>query len=203
MAAQKKASRARSKIVPDELNRGTLATSEVAAMAAPYNPRRMPESELQSLRRSIRLFGFVEPVVVNRRSQRIVGGHQRVIAAAAEGVESVPVVWVDLDSPSELQLNLALNRIGGEWDEDKLRNVLAELDEFGADLALTGFDDAEIAGLLADQAAAEAAEDGGESEGVPGVGPVAPEPNECPKCGFQWSGPPTRAEREERRETVN
>ncbi len=118
-------------------------------MPAPYNPRRISDHDLAALQRSIRFFGTVEPIVCNRRSNRIIGGHQRVRAAQAEGLEEFPVVWVDLDEPSEKQLNLALNRISGDWDDEKLRAVLAELNAEGADLALTGFDDTELENLLA------------------------------------------------------
>lgn len=117
-------------------------------MGAVYNPRKINDHDLEALRRSIRFFGTVEPVVVNARTQRIVGGHQRVKAAAAEGVTEFPVVWVDLDEPAEKQLNLALNRISGQWDDAKLRALLQDLDAIGADLDLTGFDDKELARLL-------------------------------------------------------
>ena len=125
-----------------------LKTEDLASMAAPYNPRRISEHDLEALRRSLRFFGTVEPVVVNRRSGRIVGGHQRVVAAQAEAIETLPVVYVDLDDPSERQLNLALNRIRGEFDPGKLAAVLADLQTAGADLGLSGFTDAEIAAMV-------------------------------------------------------
>ncbi|HEX9235301.1 MAG TPA: site-specific DNA-methyltransferase [Actinomycetota bacterium] len=125
-----------------------LKTDILAGMAAPYNPRRMSEEDLASLRRSLKYFGVVEPVVVNRRTGRIVGGHQRVKAAEAEGIETLPVVHVDLDEPSEKQLNLALNRISGEFDLDRLAAVLADLEAAGADMGLTGFSAAEIEELV-------------------------------------------------------
>ena len=125
-----------------------VPTRELATMAAPYNPRTIEDHDLEALRRSLRYFGTVEPIVVNKRSDRIVGGHQRVKAALAEEIESLPVVYVDLDEPSEKQLNLALNRIHGEWDADKLEEVLRELETLGADLELTGFTQAEIDELL-------------------------------------------------------
>lgn len=125
-----------------------IATAELARMAAPYNPRMIQDHDLEALRKSLKFFGTVEPVVVNRRSGHIVGGHQRVKAAEAEGIDSLPVVWVDLDEPSEKQLNLALNKISGEWDLDKLAAVLADLDAAGADLGLTGFTEAELEELL-------------------------------------------------------
>src|SRR5262249_31261231 len=121
---------------------------ELASMAAPYNPRRISDQDLEPLRRSVSFFGTAEPVVVNRRSGRIVGGHQRVRAAEDEGLPSLPVVYVDLDDPSEKQLNIALNRISGEWDPEKLEAVLAELEAGGADMALTGFTSEELEQLI-------------------------------------------------------
>jgi DNA modification methylase len=125
-----------------------VPTRELATMAAPYNPRTIEDHDLEALRRSLRYFGTVEPIVVNKRSDRIVGGHQRVKAALAEEIETLPVVYVDLDDPSEKQLNLALNRIHGEWDAEKLEAVLRELETMGADLDLTGFTQLELDELL-------------------------------------------------------
>ena len=82
-------------------------TTELAAMAAPYNPRKISDHDLEALRRSLRFFGTVEPIVVNKRFNRVVGGHQRVKAAEAEGIEQLPVVHVDLDEPSEKQLKVS------------------------------------------------------------------------------------------------
>ena len=117
-------------------------------MAAPYNPRKISVHDLSALRRSMRTFGVVEPVVVNRRTSRIVGGHQRVRAAQAEKLASLPVAYVDLDETAERQLNLALNRIHGEWDDERLEALLEELRAGGADLALTGFENEELARLI-------------------------------------------------------
>ncbi len=109
------------------MNVEQIPTSELARMVAPYNPRTISDRDLVALGRSMTTFGVVEPVVVNRRTGRIVGGHQRVKAAEAEGIEALPVVYVDLDDPSEKQLNLALNRISGEFVVDKLGELLADL----------------------------------------------------------------------------
>jgi hypothetical protein len=123
-------------------------TSDLSAMAAPYNPRTMPDREMSALRRSLRTWGLVEPVVVNTRTKRIVGGHQRVVAAGLEGIPQVPVTYVDLDEISERQLNLALNRIHGQWDEDLLAQLLNEIGSGGGDLTITGFDGSEIEAFL-------------------------------------------------------
>jgi DNA modification methylase len=113
-------------------------------MGAPYNPRTIGDHDLAALRRSLRQWGAVEPVVVNSRTKRVVGGHQRIKAAELEGITTLPVVYVDLDDASERQLNLALNRISGEWHEGQLGTMIAELQRAGADLAMTGFTDVEI-----------------------------------------------------------
>jgi hypothetical protein len=114
-------------------------------MAASYNPRKIKPSELEKLKRSLAEFGFVQPVVVNRRTSTIVGGHQRVKAAQALGLESIPVVYVELDEARERALNLGLNRISGEWEEGALAEVLEGLQvDPNIDVALTGFDPPEI-----------------------------------------------------------
>src|ERR1035437_9802596 len=131
----------------DPLNSESVPVTKLLGMGAPYNPRRIDADQLAALGRSLRTFGAVEPVVANRRSGRIVGGHQRVRAAEAEGIETLPVVWVDLDETGEKQINLALNRIAGEWDEPALAALLEELG--AAALDLTGFDSTEVDELIA------------------------------------------------------
>jgi hypothetical protein len=125
-----------------------MPVAELLEMAAPYNPRKISESELGLLRQSLREFGLVQPVIVNAQTGNIVGGHQRVLAAQMELISDLDVVWVDLDPTREKQLNLALNKISGEWDDEKLRDVLLALDEEGAGLGLTGFEDAELERIM-------------------------------------------------------
>ena len=130
-----------------------VETAQLVTMGANFNPRVMPEIEMANLRASLRQWGPVQPVVVNQRTRRIVGGHQRVLAAQAEGIAQMPVHYVDLDELSEKQLNLALNRISGEWDNDLLGKLLNEIGSGGGDLTLTGFDGKEVDRLLAALAA--------------------------------------------------
>ncbi len=125
-----------------------LSVTRLARMSAGYNPRTMTPPDLAALRRSMREFGTVEPIICNRRTDRIVGGHQRVRAAQAEGMDRLPVVWVDLDEAGERTLNLALNRIVGRFEEGALADVLRELRELGGDLGLSGFTEGELADLL-------------------------------------------------------
>jgi len=119
---------------------------------APYNPRkdlRPGDPEYEALRRSIGHWGLVEPLVWNERTGNLVGGHQRLKVLIEQGVQEVEVSVVDLDPEDEKALNLALNKIQGDWDEDKLGGVLEELDRYGYDLDLTGFSEHEVEELIA------------------------------------------------------
>ena len=115
----------------------------------PANPRRISDAELDSLTRSIRQFGFVDPVIARLDDKSVIGGHQRLLAARRLGLASVPVILVDLPAEQARLLNLALNRISGSWDEELLARLLSELDAAPeVDLSLSGFDDDEVAKLL-------------------------------------------------------
>lgn len=120
--------------------------------AATYNPRvdlQPGDPEYEKLRRSIEQYGYVEPIVWNERTGNMVGGHQRYKILKARGDTEVAVSVVDLDPEQERLLNLALNKISGRWDEDALARLLSELQEAGADVELTGFDQDEIGDLIA------------------------------------------------------
>lgn len=103
--------------------------------------------EYENLRRSINTYGMLIPVVWNERTGRVVGGHQRLTVLENEGETEVDVSVVDLDETQEKQLNVALNKVEGGWDEEKLAELLAEL---GDDATLTGFTQAEIDSLTND-----------------------------------------------------
>ncbi len=115
----------------------------------PVNPRRIYESELESLTRSIKEFGFVQPVLARREDYTVIGGHQRILAARRLGMETVPVLFLDLTREEGRLLNLALNRISGDWDQALLGRLLADLESVpDIDISLSGFADHEIAKLL-------------------------------------------------------
>lgn len=163
-----------------------VPVSELTTMRAPYNPRRITERELEKLGKSMIEFGVVEAVVANKRTRHVVGGHQRVTAAELVGIEALPVCWVDLDLTREKQLNLALNRISGTWDEALLSSVLKEIEADGGDLSLTGFDVDEVDRYLAanfgtPEPAIPPDEFRSFDEGIDVE-------HTCPKCGYQWSG---------------
>jgi hypothetical protein len=114
----------------------------------PANPRQIDEDELEALTRSIRHYGFVQPIVATRDGT-VVAGHQRLIAARRLGYKTVPVIFVDVPIAEARNLGLALNKIGGSWDEQLLARLLAELqDTPGLDLSLSGFGEDEITTLL-------------------------------------------------------
>ena len=117
---------------------------------ADYNPRKIDDHQLDALKRSLDRWGLVEPVVMNKRTGRIVGGHQRVKAALALAVPEVPTVWVDIDEEGEKALNIALNQISGEWEEDKLAALLDELEAKGQSLEELGFKQDRLDDLLAE-----------------------------------------------------
>jgi DNA modification methylase len=115
----------------------------------PANPRRIGDAELEALTRSIQEFGLVDPIIARREDGTVIGGHQRLLAARRLGYKTVPVVYVDLSPEKAHLLNLALNRISGDWDKELLARLLADLDSTpNIDISLTGFDDDEIAKLL-------------------------------------------------------
>jgi len=81
----------------------------------PANPRRISDEELESLTRSIREFGLIDPIIARREDKVVIGGQQRLLAARKLGMKQVPVVLVDLSEDQAHLLNLALNRISGSW----------------------------------------------------------------------------------------
>lgn len=118
---------------------------------APYNPRidlKPGDPAYEKLKRSIETFGYVEPIIFNERSEMVVGGHQRLSVLRDMGVTEVECVIVDLNDNDEKALNVALNKISGEWDMDKLTDLLANLEVSEYDETLTGFDFFEIEAML-------------------------------------------------------
>ncbi|EGO9490762.1 TPA: site-specific DNA-methyltransferase [Enterococcus faecalis] len=112
---------------------------------AEYNPRvelKPGMEEYEKLKQSILEFGFVDPPIFNKRTGNLVGGHQRVTVAKDLGIGEIEVSIVDLPIEKEKALNIALNKISGQWDEDKLALLLNELDE--NELNISGFTDKEI-----------------------------------------------------------
>ena len=121
---------------------------------ADYNPRKdlkPGDSEYDKLKRSIEQFGYVEPVIWNKTTGRVVGGHQRLKILIDMGIAEVECVVVEMDADKEKALNIALNKISGEWDKEKLALLIADLQGAEFDVSLTGFDPAELDDLFKDK----------------------------------------------------
>lgn len=119
--------------------------------AANYNPRKdlkPGDTEYEKLKKSIKEFGYVEPVIWNKQTETVVGGHQRLKILIELGHTEIDCVVVDLDKDKEKALNIALNKISGSWDDILLSNLLQDLERSGYDVTMTGFDLAEIKELF-------------------------------------------------------
>lgn len=115
---------------------------------APYNPRKdlkPTDPEYEKLKRSIEEFGYVDPLVWNKRTGNLVGGHQRFKILVEKGLKEIEVSVVDLDETKEKALNIALNKISGDWETTKLTELLQELQaSHEIDFELTGFSEEEF-----------------------------------------------------------
>ena len=136
---------------------------------ADYNPRLISESETNKLKNSLSTFGLVDPIVINLKNNHIIGGHQRFDVLIDQHLEDNTIFeelnlirlgdigWVFTDTDLKIEsedhekaLNLALNKISGDWDYDKLTTLFSDLQMSDLDVELTGFDDTEIEVLLDD-----------------------------------------------------
>ena len=118
----------------------------------PYvnNARTHSPEQINKLRASLREFGFINPVIIDREFG-IIAGHGRVMAAREEGIAEVPCVFVDhLTEAQKKAYILADNRMAMDagWDEELLRVEIEALQGADFDVGLTGFDDKEIADLF-------------------------------------------------------
>lgn len=118
---------------------------------APYNPRKISNSNRARLRESIKTHGLVGGIVWNERTKNLVGGHQRLsqvdeLEKAKKGDYLIEVDVVDLDDMKERALNIILNNpsVSGEWDMDLLQGVLEDLSEGGVQFEEAGFSENDL-----------------------------------------------------------
>ena len=119
---------------------------------AEYNPRKNltpDDEEYKKIKKSIIEFGYVAPLIVNK-DMTVIGGHQRLKVLKELGYTEIECNMVDLDKNKEKALNIALNKITGEWDDDKLEELLSELKDTDIDLDITGFSFDEVDNILKD-----------------------------------------------------
>lgn len=119
----------------------------------PYvnNARTHSPAQVMKLRSSLREFGFINPVIIDR-DLNVIAGHGRIMAAKEEGIKEIPCVFVDYLSEAQKKAYiLADNRMGMDagWDEELLKIEIEALQAEAFDIGLTGFDDKEIADLFA------------------------------------------------------
>lgn len=149
----------RAKLNLQEMNLADLHPAE-------YNPRvelKPGDPEYERIKRSIETFTYVDPIIVNRDGT-IIGGHQRYNVLLDLGYETADVVVVDKTKDEEKALNIALNKISGEWDEEKLYELLIELDLSDIDVQLSGFTLNELDDLRVKFDIEEAQDDGFDEE---------------------------------------
>lgn len=162
-----------------------------AIKPAKYNPRvdlQPGDPEYEKIKRSIKEFGFVEPLVWNEHNGVLIGGHQRLKVLVELGHDDVDVSVVNIKDPlREKALNVALNKISGDWDEEKLDVLFRELSDKGFDVLLTGFSDEEIKKLTEGIAPPDAFDQYDKNIETH---------YQCPKCKYEWSGQPRPKESE-------
>lgn len=152
---------------------------------ADYNPRmdlQPGDPEYENLKQSIQRFGHVQPIVWNENTGHIVGGHQSLkVLRDLGGVEEVECVVVHMGEAEEKALNIALNKISGRWDMDKLSEIMEELVAEGMEV-FTGFDEKEVEKLI------EEAESIVFSEPEINVNNYDEDSfkHKCPRCGFLY-----------------
>ena len=111
---------------------------------APYNPRvdlKPSDVEYQHIKNSIENFGYLDPIVWNKRTGNIVSGHQRFKILKEQGVKEIQCVVVDFDIEKEKACNLAMNKAQGLWDFEKMDALLLELKDSSFDLTDFGFEE--------------------------------------------------------------
>lgn len=108
---------------------------------AGYNPRKISDFDFENLKRNIKEFGLVVPLLVNQ-DFTLIAGHQRYEALKQLGIASAQCIVVDLSKDREKLLNISLNRISGEWDYDLLDSLIKGIDK--GDLSSSGFTESEL-----------------------------------------------------------
>lgn len=128
---------------------------------ASYNPRKKlkpGDAEYEKIKNSITEFGYVDPIIVNS-DMTIIGGHQRWSVLKALGYDEVDCVVIEIDKTKEKALNIALNKVTGEWNKELLADLIKDLQSLDYDVSMTGFEPPEIDELFNDVHSKETKED--------------------------------------------
>lgn len=119
---------------------------------AKYNPRKdlkPGDKEYEKIKNSITEFGYVDPIIINS-DNTIIGGHQRLKVLRGLGYTEVDCVVIEIDKTKEKALNIALNKISGEWNVELLKDLIDDLKESNFDIEFTGFDPPELDELFSE-----------------------------------------------------
>lgn len=179
---------------------------------AAYNPRKITQHALTGLQNSLLAFGDLQQIVVNRRTGNIIGGHQRYDALVALGETELEVIVADMDEQTEMAANISLNNkaIQGDWDDDKLDELLATL-QASPDFDVSMAQDTRLDELIAQYSSVDielslelpdenpkggaskvtASDLNDDNLGESLVDPVETEgqaEHRCPNCNYEWSG---------------
>ena len=119
-----------------------VETVKISELISPeYNPRHITPEAMESLKQSINEFGYIDPIIVNKHNNHIVGGNQRYECLKALGYDEIDCIFIDEpDINREKALNIRLNNNSGDWDIGKLDTIFQDLELTGFDLTLTGFE---------------------------------------------------------------
>jgi len=129
---------------------------------AKYNPRTISSDSLGRLTKTLSERGNLQPITWNAKTGNIVGGHQRLKCYSALGKDEVDVWAVWLDDAQEKAANIALNKLSGEFDMPKLKDILEEIDVGKIDVDITGFSLEEISKMMEASMPEETESGGGE-----------------------------------------
>ena len=114
-----------------------------------YNPRKISEKDYNNLKKSVKTFGILRPLIINQTTGNLISGHQLLKVLTEEKIEETEAIFLKITEEQEKALNLAMNKISGEFEEDKLIELLQQIDEKNQDLlGQTGFNTEEINYLL-------------------------------------------------------
>ncbi len=128
---------------------------------AKYNPRKdlkPGDKEYEKIKNSINEFGYVDPIIINSYNT-IIGGHQRLKVLRDLGYTEVDCVVIEIDKTKEKALNIALNKISGEWNVKLLKDLIDDLKESNFDIEFTGFEPPELDELFSELHNKEVKED--------------------------------------------
>lgn len=135
------------------MNNLTIKKMKIADLnPAKYNPRKElkpGDKEFEKLKNSIEHFGYVELIVVNTANHNtVISGHQRLNVLKYLNVDEIECVTVKMNETEEKALNIAMNKVSGEWNEQLLADLIVDLQSVDFNVDLTGFEAPEVEQLF-------------------------------------------------------